>query len=376
MRPHVDADRRSATTLETSWTPGSVNQYLTELKRRIAHTHLFNVLLLILTGCSVAIFAVLYARYINTPVYVSKLKEIIRNLEVENGELSRELNRCQSKITSDTEMLPEPCQCENKSMQGKCDQNSLRYHQRQHQNDGKTVWSGDDEIMTNLAPKNQFKYEHMCDEVIHDDLFVDYIRDYCAQVRQKQKNVEQPIPSSDCPHAHSKDSQRTTPSLESNPIPAPDTPTTKFEFTDPNPVYDGYEYVQHTSSGESGSQYAGNNGNDISRGIEHILLQIDAHTDQRTKSCYIKYKQMKSDNIFDSVMMEKSQKKLSKYMKKMRKNEKRDRNEVCGENERKRDKKSKDMGKTIEKSGRKTNKTTSTKEYRKTALKTYDEHRF
>lgn len=425
--PHV-MERRSSVGMEVNSLTNSdemqqratlVDQYLCNLNEKITQSYLFNVLLLILTGCSFAIFAVLYTRYITPPVNVSQLKEMIRNLELENGELSRQLSQCQIKKTTNTPTLNEQNQCEigSNSIQGKCERSTgenLNVEQQTHsQTDGRIVWTGEGTLpqMANLLPKKQFKYEHLCDEVIHDDLFGDYMRDYCAEVRQKQKHENTAQANSKPIHYHPKMSQRRTSTIEPSTISVPDIPTNHFEFNeqfiDPNqfntelsplhvePFYDDYDYGQHIESMKRKSQYEnGDNDFVIDSGtntdmvsIEEILLQMDEHLDQMTKSCYLKYKQLKDENIFNPAVMQKAQKKILKLKKKLLKSEKRDRYEsgekLRHENERKRDKKqNKENRKNPQqfhdpKSDIKWNKTAaSAKEYRKTAPKSYDEHRF
>lgn len=416
FRPPHEMERRSSASMELVSADNStdlqqratiLNQYLTDLNDKITQSYLFNVLLLVLTGCSFAIFAVLYARYITTPVNVSQLKEMIRNLEMENGELSQELSRCQIKTTTATPPPSEPNQCKNESnlIQGECEQHPAAITVTPEEktqakvDDGPIVWTGDGTLpqMTNLSPKKQFKYEHLCDEVIQDDLFADYIHDYCTEVRQKQRGEDASIASSKPTYYRSKKSQRRT-AIAS---PLPNIPMNNFEFNeqfiDPNqyntdlssisvePIYDDYDYGTPNESAERKSQYDRGNGvNYDVVSIEEILLQMDQHLDQMTRSCYLKYKQLKDDDIFNPAVIQKAQKKLLKLKKKLQKSEKRDRYEgdriVRTGNDRKRDKKQKENQKITrklhEKSDGKWNKTETTKDYKKTALKSYDEHRF
>lgn len=391
-----------------------VDQYLTNLNEKITQSNLFNVLLLVLTGCSFAIFAILYARYITTPVNISQLKEMIRNLEIENGELSQELRQCQIKETCNSVTLNEQNQCENgsNSIQGKCEQPSTTEttQQTKSQDNERIVWTGDglQPQMANIAPKKQFKYEHLCDEVIHDDLFADYIRDYCTEIRYKQNDEKNtPIENTKPINYHPKKSQRRMAKIDSITTSVPDISTNNFEFNeqyiDPNQFntdlsaisgetfYDDYDYGQHIESAhqhkskyDKGTPSAVNN--DMVS-IEEILLQMDEHLEQVTQSCYLKYKQLKDDNIFNPAVIQKAQKKLLKLKKKLQKNEKREKQNdddanIRNENVRKRDKQKqkqnrKDSNRKVhEKTDTKWNKTATTKDYKKTALKNYDEHRF
>lgn len=320
FRPLLEVERRSepeSMHLDTANTNSGLrhrasifDQCLSNLNEKITTSYLLKFLL---TGCSFAIFAVIYGLYVNTPINVSQLKEMIRSLEMENGELKRELSRCQIGVTSNIGTQNEQNECKDgpNSIQGRCNERPPQFgsinieKQVQKREDGRNR-----NQVTNLSPIKQFTYEHLGDEVIHNDLFR-------PESKSNDASLSEPM--------------RRTASIEAASTSDPGILTNNYEFNDLI-TYDDYDYVEHKS------QHSNHKDNKNMVSIEEVLLQIDEHLDHMTQSCYLKYKQLKGDNTF------KAQKMLLK-LKKKKKNKKRERT-GCGEdcekvrkrNERKRDK--------------------------------------
>lgn len=185
----------------------------------------FNTILVLVTGFTVAI-AVFYSWYVAPMESINKLKEKIYQLQVENGNLHLELERCQLSLNRPDpeyaciESLDKYDSAGDRALTADNDSDVDEFH---HDNtvvmgisgDGeklentnknehsKTVWTGEGKnILTEiLSTEKHFKYEHLCDEDIHDDLFSEYIINYCKAIKKKKdkhnsdnkKAIKQPI---------------------------------------------------------------------------------------------------------------------------------------------------------------------------------------
>lgn len=287
------------------------------INNRIAQSYLFNVALLILTGCSFAIFAVLYARYI-TPIYnAGQLRERIRALELQNNQLSMQLMQCQmptepTPSKSEFEIVPESDEYEVK-------QSELKQNAK---HDGKVVWTGDGNTpnMKIINKNSQNDKEIESDE------------------NQREKSN----------HFRPKKTIRRTQTKEKSTI--PNIPRNNFQFSeqfiDPNkfesdrndihkeqPLYDDYDFDNDFILKSQRKSMLRYNENEIIK-IEDVLQQMEEHLEKVTQNCYLKYKQLKDDNVLDPEIFQKAQKKLLKLKKHFQRDVKRDRRD---KNQRKHD---------------------------------------
>lgn len=357
----------------------------------IAQSNVFNILLLILTGCSFAIFAVLYARYI-TPIYQSgQLKERVRTLEMVNTELSMKLMQCQLKSVEPTQVNEIIDDKQKPTSTSTINNNPIELTNVQSEKIGKIVWTGAGNIpqQTNLSPKKQSKYEHLCDEEIHDELFSDYIRDYCANLRQK--NLQQKFKSN---YLHKKKSERR--STDTNFI-LPNLSRKQFEFheqfIDPNQFDnnnvpkshydDDYDFDSEFIIPERKKLSTKQFDNTIN--IDDVIHRMDEHVNKIMENC--KQINGNDENVFDADIMRRAQKKLIKLKKQFKRNLKtaintnnieNDYHDVGDsgdddDNDDKRKHKHYERKQQAKKFREKHAQNRTMKMYKKTALKTYDE---
>lgn len=343
MHPHI-SERAVASMAEA----GTLNETSEDRRNlnEISQSNMFNVLLLILTGCSFAIFAVLFARYI-TPIYQSSLlKERVRALELEKSDLSMKLTQCQLKSVG------------RAKLNDILDKQHKSSHTPRSEAEMLTVNTGERKVMTDAGSNKKIEYENM-------DFFSDPIRDYCADIRSKTKPKK----------ITSKNRQ-------------PETIGSSFQLhaqiSGPNQLngemrehesYDDYDFDAGFIASETSIGTKGKSRFDEADNIRNSLLEIEVDVSKMMESC----KQMKNEDGFDSDILRKVQRKLMKLKKKIKRNvetiNKSTYSDVASdERNGKRYKQRNNEQKRIKNVHVKAQNRTM-KNHKKTALKTYEERR-
>lgn len=181
---------------------------------KVYQTFSVNTILLLITGFTLALFAVICSWYAAPVENINELKHKIYRLQLENGNLNYELGQCRLSLSRPQHTYPcmEPMDkydsAGDRALTADNDSDIDDIHnennvvmgisgdgervESSHSNEhSKTVWTGEGKTLktVNLSTEKHFKYEHLCDENIHDDLFSAYITDYCKAIKKKKEKL-------------------------------------------------------------------------------------------------------------------------------------------------------------------------------------------
>lgn len=177
----------------------------------------FGTITILFTGFVFAFIAILYSWYAAPVENINELKAKLYSLQIENGNLNMKLERCRQmnipkyeyssphvsdddfgdenfdkydsagdrELIADNEIIDDISNESNAIIGISGDGDHIESSNER----SKMVWTGEGNTLktVNLSTEKHFKYEHLCDEEIHDDLFSEYITDYCKAIKKKKK---------------------------------------------------------------------------------------------------------------------------------------------------------------------------------------------
>lgn len=205
---------------ELTPTPNIVDDilgYLERLNTIMANTYLMHVLLLFITGISVAMLTMVYSRYNACKMDVKDVQKKMFDLQMDMYQLEGKLSRCEYRYETDVmekmaatlskksdQSLPAvqtDAECDENDVNGECIIQPTKLVKTSHIDDmidvvterAKIVWTGEGNIplATKMPFEPQKEYDRAAECYDEHGLFHEYNREYCAN--QNQKPTTRPI---------------------------------------------------------------------------------------------------------------------------------------------------------------------------------------